>query len=88
MKKTCAGLIVAVVLMMGGVAWADDPVVTVPSVTVTVVDRYIVNPARFVHRFSWGVLAVAYRIGKVPVDAAFKLVGQTIGTEPNTPLWE
>ena len=88
MKKTCAGLMMAVVLM-GGVAFADpEPEVTVPSVVSTVADRYVVNPAKFLHRFSWGVLTVAFRIGKAPIDAAFKLAGQTLGTEPNTPLWE
>lgn len=91
MKKTCAGLMVAVVLMAGGVAFADPEVSlipTVPEVVETGFTRYVVNPAQFVHRFAWGVLSVAFRVGKAPIDAAFKLAGQTIGTEPNSPLWE
>mgnify|MGYP001574007621 CR=1 FL=1 len=86
MRKLIAVMVMGFVLV-SGVAFANEEV-TVPVIVTTVAERYVVNPARFAHRFSWGVLAVAYRIGKAPVDAAFKLIGQTLGTEPNTPLWE
>ena len=85
MKKIALALAISLVAVGG--AYADDEINAV-SATETVFSRYVVNPAQFVHRFTWGVLSVAYRVGKVPVDAGFKLVGQTIGTEPNTPLWE
>ena len=87
------GMMLAVGLM-GGVAFADVEA-TVPSVveataevSVSAFHKYAVEPVRWVHRFTWGVLAVAYRIGKAPVDAGFRLIGSTIGTEPNEPLWE
>ena len=85
MKKIALALVLGLVLVGG--AYADDEINAV-SATETVFTRYVVNPVQLAHRFTWGVLSVAYRIGKVPVDAGFKLVGQTIGTEPNTPLWE
>jgi hypothetical protein len=86
MKKLAIAL--GLVLVCSLSAYADPEVHTVPTVVETGFTRYVVNPAQFVHRFTWGVLSVAYRIGKAPVDAGFKLVGQTIGTEPNIPLWE
>ena len=85
MKKILiAGLMVAA---MAGVVRADEPI-NAPEVIETGFQRYVVNPVQWVHRFTWGVLSVAYRVGKAPVDAGFKIVGQTLGTEPNTPLWE
>jgi len=77
MKKLIAVLVLGMVLS-GGVAFADPEVHTVPTVVETGFTRYVVNPVQFVHRFAWGVLSVAYRVGKAPVDAGFKLVGQTL----------
>lgn len=85
MKKIA--LVLLMVVVMAGIVRADEPI-NAPAMVETGFQRYVVNPVQFAHRFAWGVLSVAYRIGKAPVDAGFKLVGQTIGTEPNTPLWE
>lgn len=87
-------LIAAILLGVCGVAVAD-PEPTVPAVveattevSVSAFQRYAVAPVQFLHRFSWGVLTMAYKVGKAPVDAGFKIIGQTLGTEPNEPLWQ
>ena len=74
-------------MLVCGVARADDAVVAEANAP-GVFEKYVADPTRWLHRGVWGVLTVAIRIGKAPVDKAFEMVGIFLKTEPNTPTWE
>ena len=78
-------LAVGILVAICGAAFADDTI-TVANVPSTF-ETYVVGPVRTIHRGAWGVLSLAFKVGKAPIDAAFELVGKAVGSDPNEPLW-
>ena len=76
----------AVVLLLG-MAFAGSVYADEVKPKESAFHRYVAEPVQWVHRAAWGAATLAIKVGKAPIDAAFKLVGSTIGSEPNEPLW-
>lgn len=90
MKKMTAVLLLGLV-MFGGVAFADDEVVLEPAAEATapgVFQRYIAIPTQWIHRGAWGIITLAFKVGKAPIDKGFELVGSFLGSDPNAPIWQ
>jgi len=88
MKKIMAVALMGAVLACGAPAFADEGGSVTLDQVPTTFQKYVANPVRFLHRGTWGVVTLAFKIGKAPIDKGFELIGEIIGSDPNTPTWE